>query len=378
MKYDWNLNQLNKLEKKHLFLLKTERLTKEEKEAIKAKIEMIKELKEIIEPKHFVFLENLKDILATKNAFREIIDSYTNIPKEIRKWILNAIHVFHNFEDTHNDVDIPKTKLSNKELIELSHDFFKWLPNKKYIHTFEKFTNPKNHLLRFQSYQQTNSTIGTTYPFYYPFYIPYFLIVKDKSNIDFATLNHEIAHGIYLAHEKYTSSFDFHTYFFGLEGYFFDFLSLEFLKEKKIVSEKIISKLEFNECITAIDEFISFYLTFLRLSLLSHHQKIKIESLYQKILEHNLANLIHENTLSYYFYDDPKSSATYTLSYLINLDLETIYKQDPQYAFYLFESIRKDKCQNIKKTLEQNQITFMHDHYQNLHAKLRKLNLIKK
>ena len=74
--------------------------------------------------------------------------------------------------------------------------------------------------------------------------------------------------------------------------------------------------------------------------------------------------------------ENPRNIARYAFSYLTSLDLEMIYNQDREYAFYLLKNIRKNKTENIFGNLRENQITFMDDGYNNWKKKIKTLDKI--
>ena len=134
-------------------------------------------------------------------------------------------------------------------------------------------------------------------------------------------------------------------------------------------------ELEFEEFINGLYLFLSFYVTYFAIRLYVNKKDTSIESLWKFVLKYDLSHLIKENYFDTFAEIDPVTLANYCLSYLTSLDIENLYRADPEYAFSVFETIRNS---NYSNPLENKPITFMNDHYQNLREKIRKLNLIKK
>lgn len=381
MEYNWDKDKIEKLKKEYINLKRhTSGLQKKDKMSIKNKLNLIKEMENILylpKEKYFSFTFPTKYIDKTKYLPKYTWNNYQEVPKFIRKWVLNSIHAFDKYEDLADKQALPKFQLSDKELVELSHDFFNWLPNKNYTQIANKYMDKDEKLLRIQN-DTYNPYVGNTYPFSYPVYTPYFLIERQNNLNDFCTLNHEVAHGIFFASDTSISLFNNHQYLLELEGCFFDFLSLEFLKEKQIVSQEIIDKLYYNEFLEMLDSnIIAFYFQYLSIVIYQKQKKIHIKDINQKLLELQLPFTINESLLLSYLREDSKRVTRYAISFLTSLDLEKIYVQDRELAFSEFESIRYNKTNDLEKNLADHGITFMHDGYQNLQEKIQKLILTK-
>lgn len=381
MEYNWDKKKIETLKKEYIILKRhTNGLTKEDKIAINNKLKFIKEMLDILCPskeKIFSFSLPTKYMDKTKYLPKYTWKDYQEIPEYICNWIVNSIQALQNYEDLVDKQNLSNFLLSDKELVELSHDFFRWLPNKNYVQKAEKYMDKKENLLRIQN-ASFNSNFGTTYPFSYPLYIPYFLINRENTINDFCTLNHEIAHGIFYASDNGISLASNHQYLLELEGNFFDFLSLEFLKEKEIVSKEVTHKLDFNEFLEMLDSsVVDFYFQYLGISLYSKHKRISMTDISQNLLNQQIPFYINETLLLFYLQEDSKELARCAISFLTSLDLEKLYTQDRDFAFHEFEAIRYNKTNDLEKNLTNHGITFMQDGYQNLQEKIRKLSLIK-
>ena len=306
-----------------------------------------------------------------------IQEDYKSVPSIIRSWILNSTHTLRDVTRNYEEIEIPKSKFTDDEMICLSYDFFDWLPNPNYKKIALKMTDRNLHLLRIQSEGITNY-YGITYPFLYPYYIPYVLVDKKNTVDDFSTLNHEIAHCIFYHPNKTNFLVPDLAYLYELEGYFFDFLSFQFLYEKKIISEQILKNLEYVSLLNVLDDIVSFYLQYLALTLYRKEKKIRLEDVVQKTMEHQFSFEIDPYSFSEVLETPTLLLVRDVLSFLVSVDLEKQYREDKDLAFYQFEKIRINRGQSIEDILRENGITFMEDKYQNVRDKLQRLDLVKK
>ncbi len=379
MEYNWDKEKIEKLKKEYMDLKRhTKGLKNEDLVEIKDKLSMLQEMENIYNEEDVFSFDDCQ-AYADKTEFlpRNTLVDFEKILNIIKKWIRNSVYILQNFKMTSNAKNVPELNLTNDDLVLLSHDFFNWLPNKKYVSLVDKYLSKEEGVLRIQNNETLNYYVGSTYPFYYPYYQPFFLIERENTINDFCTLNHEIAHGIYLSSGTNISLNNHSQYLFELEGYHFDFLSRMFLKEKNIVTFRTLEILEYHEFLSVVEASTSFYLLSVAVSLYHSQKEIKIEKVNQKLIENLISLQLDEDTLCEYLLDEPQDLITYTLSFLTSLDLEKLYTQDRDFAFHEFEEIRYNKTNDLERNLTNHGITFMQDGYQNLQEKIRKLSLIK-
>lgn len=382
MEYNWSIEKIRKHKQQIQYLLRTtEGLTKEDVEIIKENLKHLDYLEQILLPtnKKFTFPSVPKYMDKTHFILKSTYQEYQDIPLEIKKVILKTIQKFSNLDITYSDHELTNFNLSNQELVELSYEFFKWLPtkNKEYEKLFLRYTNPNNHLLHFMNHSISSSVnseiIGSSSYFYFPVYRPYIAVTREYNNNDLCTLNHEIAHGIFYRMDNNKTLNSYHFFLTELEGFFFDFLTIQFLKEKGILNKDIV-QLEYDIFSTQYLNFIKFYLTDRAIKLFESYKKVSIIPIQKDIYKNDLPIIIDETDLIAALQENPKNNARYLLSYFTNLDLEEIYYFDPEYAFYLFEGIRNFKTNNIFQNLTEHGITFMEDNYKNLQKKIKRIN----
>ena len=374
MKYNWDLKQIKNLKKEAIKGLFNSEFTFIEKALIKESLKAINEIeaslifKKNIIP-YYTFSKYIdKTHCITKNIYQE----YKKIPLDMRLDILGATNVFCQLVDLYQDIDLSKINLSNDKLIELSYNFFKWLPteNKEYEQLFLQYTNPNNHLLKFTKI--SNDVVGSCYSIYYPTFLSYFSITRENSIDDFSTLNHELSHGIFFKNGTCISLNNNSYFLYELEGHFFDFLSIEFLKDK--ISQEEIDQLKYSRFHTQLCNFINFYISSFAINLFDKNKEISIVPIQKKVLEKNLPFNITESNLINSLRENPTTNFKYLFSYFTSLDLESIYEFDPEYAFYLFEQIRTNKTDDVYHNLREHGITFMDDGYESLQKTIKYIN----
>lgn len=126
--------------------------------------------------------------------------------------------------------------------------------------------------------------------------------------------------------------------------------------------------------ITACNNFLDFYLIDSSIKQYAKTQRISLEGIQKSFLKEGVEYSLNDEILNMTLQENPRNIARYAFSYLTSLDLEMIYNQDREYAFYLLKNIRKNKTENIFGNLRENQITFMDDGYNNWKKKIKTLD----
>lgn len=368
MEYNWSTKELKEQQRAcYHYLYQTKGLTLEEKDKIKAEINDLKAMKKNrmeLSSIPFYFPKKYID----KNKFLPKRNYLESIPLELKKILLKTSSILQDVQNTYDGVDLPLLNLSNQELVEQSQKFYHWLPNKKYEKLFQLYTNPNYHALRFSTLPAGQK--GNTTFLYYPKYKPYFCIDRDNTIEDFITLNHEIAHGIIFRNSAP------HYFLTELEGEFFDFLSIEYLKD--ILDPTMIEELEYSRFITAHNNLIDFTLLQLAIQCVQKKKEISLESMTEAVMTNELNISLNESMLLTSLQESPKELTKYLISYLASLDLEEVYHKDPEYSLYLLEAIRKNRAENTMDNLRKYSIRFMDDGNKNLKEKVKTLGITKK
>lgn len=376
MDYSWSLEKLKKHQKIVQNCIRiTEGLTKEDIQFLKNSITQLKELQDILQ------------IQSKRNKFHRIqyMDSnkllpvytyqdYQSIPYYIKETLLKATKLLKDLDDTYDSIEIPKLNLSNQELVEMSYDFYSTLPDSTFLQEFIKYTNPKKHLLQFENAQEGNEVGGQTFIFYYPKYIPYFLIYRRNDINDFLSLNHEISHAIMYQYDTYTVDKNNHYFLTELEGYFFDYLSIQYLK--RYYPKKVINQLEYDRITTVLEDFSNSFITDVAIRLFEQNKKITLHQVKNYFQKWNLPFSLNSTLLKESLWEDVRFHSNHAFSFLTSLDLENIYEKDPEYAFYLFQKIRNNKTNNVFQNLSENKISFIgeNENYRHFQKKIKWIN----
>ncbi len=375
MEYVWDQKKLMEIKKAYKDLRKnTEGLTKKDLEKIKKSLSFIKEMKKIIHPprKKYTLKED-KNFSFSYETLKEM----EKIPPFIKKTLLALNQNFIFFKEKIDTEKLPLLPLTNDELISLQHDFFNWLPNKELRNKLNVFLNQKG-LIYFDN-TINNTYSGITYAFHFPYYIPFFHIVRDNTLDDFLACSHEFFHGYSMEYDANISLFPNRYYLHELEGFFAEYLALQFLKEKHLFSS-MLPTLEKNNYLEYIEYLKDFHIQSISYEIYMQKESVSVEEVNKKLLEDQPSFPLNEEMsvdILLSLLDSPTETAAYGFSFLTSLDLEILEQQDRELALEIFLHIRTKKTNNLKKLLEDNHITFMQDNYNNLRKKVLDLHFNK-
>jgi len=260
-----------------------------------------------------------------------------------------------------NTIDIP-----TKEILEITRDFYKNLPDKKYYQEIKKYLNPNNNLLQIDSNHQIIDNVGSLF---HANNHSYGLIYKENTIIDLFVIIHELAHAYFYKYIKANNLSTPYYYIMETEGRFFDYLTENYLIEKGYPKTEI-NKSNIILLEDQLEMITSLYLGKIVVALYNQDKRISEENVKNKI-ESKYTNLIYsfnglEDALTY----SPRDYLKEIISYLTYLDLKEIANHDLEKALFLLENIKKDTNPNIFKTLAKNEITFMKDGYQNFQKEI--------
>ena len=184
------------------------------------------------------------------------------------------------------------------------------------------------------------------------------------------TLIHELAHGTIGIYGNSKN-----VYISEVEGWYFQSLGREFLHDKKIVDDKYINQLEYNDFSVIYDYYISIILYRACEFIKKEKKGLTIDRI-KKVSSRYLNYLsLDEDLLYEYLYTSPIEDYTYLYSYLLSLDLESKYKDDPELSFYNFSKLAINNSIN-HNDLRNCGITFMDDNYKSFRNKVKKINTL--
>lgn len=228
-----------------------------------------------------------------------------------------------------NKIHVPKTDekiiLSDEELFDLVHSFYKDETNKKIFIDFEKLV--KNRRKNFKIYREPNF-IGYADSLYLPYKEQFFLRINIKNSIrDVAILAHEIGHGIQQLNNYDKNIFGKNKIFLEIISTFFELICLEhFSKTNEFSKQSIISMARYHENTKKDAYFLNLYFN------------SKKESLEMPLSEENKEKFLEYFSNSGVQIDD---SLMYCFSYIIAIELYKIFIEDKEKAWFLIEKIIK-------------------------------------
>lgn len=358
MIYNWDIEEINK------FLKINKILKKNNNDDYLTDYDNLVEIKNILINKNF----NLKPLLFyfnktryfSKYTLEYILDDY------LKYSILNSLNYVKDILVNEETFILKEMDISNENLLELSKDFFKFIPNFSHYDEILKILNPSNKSLRIQDYYNGYSCI---FLIDHPYNKAFILLERDNSLNDLLSLNHELAHSIYTP--LYTPI----SYLHELEGTFFEQLTLEFLKDK--ISKEYYEKLKYDCYFDNIDNLYAFYIHNVALKLKDNKKRLNIKNFIQEFANDEITLLLEKEDLINVLNISTLNYACYAFSFLVSLDLKNLMDKDLEKAYYEFEAIRTNKEEDLFTNLKKHSITFFYDGYENLQKEVATLKRIK-
>ena len=226
--------------------------------------------------------------------------------------------------------------LNNDQLIELVREAIRLIPDKSLNLSFDKYFDPKNHLVNIQHIKYPLDTYGTTINDFVN-NINYINLYRTNSLYDIFSTFHEFFHAHIRSYEKYNYSTSKKVIYGETEGYFANFLIYHLINNLNIDKNLLLFKIQYDfNCIL---------------------DNLKLLSIYNKSLKESCESDI---------FGDILGSIEHSISYLCGLDLFYIYQNDPEKALHALYNIPNLKGENIKQELLKNEITFFEDNCKNL------------
>lgn len=356
MEYTWDMDRLCKYETQiKRFMASNKHLKKEIKIELQMSLQNIRYMNSLFynSPRTMSIFKQWK-MNSIQKLVKVAFQNNEKIPTYLIDMAMKSASSFMEYDACDFNQSLPRCNFSNQELVDMSEDFFRWIGHPSYLEKFSKYTDPKNHLLQFVKKDDLYYS-GITMPLFYPNPGLWILINRENTLLDFFTLNHECAHAIMSSEE--TAGYDQTEHFFlkELEGYYFEFLTSQYLKEK--LDKKTVIQLETQNFFNFYLNFNRFYITQLALYMYQKKRAVSSFSIQKFIMMKGLPFEINETELYNALLKNPNEDVRYIVSYFVNLELENIYKEDPEKSFWQFENIRKSKLNSIDEILKANGIT---------------------
>lgn len=255
--------------------------------------------------------------------------------------------------------------LSIKEIMDLLHDFFKNGTNKKTWELFQKIYNENKKSIRFIN----GDTLDYTGELIYLEYFKKFYIMGCRQNEfeDILTFAHEFGHAIQFASNFKSTVYGELNIYLEIISIFFELICNEyfintFKREATINGYNTLSK-HLNSA-----QNVSSELTLLKAIQIDSNETIN--TLRNNIDE--LIALLTKEDITHIMTLRPSRDYIYVIAFTIATNLFMIYKNDPEYAFYLvykiinldlnlsqeeyFKLLQNLDITNIEKTKEYNEL----------------------
>lgn len=371
MEYNWDLNKLKHLKKEYQMIrLRTQDLTKEDKLYCCQKEEDLNDMiKNMTSNEEYIVKKLRIEILSKPHIKNNQIREYNAIPKFVRKMLFNSIKAIH---DVREFASIPYShiSLSNQDLIDLAREFFRWIPNKNYYPFIDSYTNLRNHYLRFSP---TSSLYynGGTFFFDLDHSTPYFEVRRKQTLEDIFILNHELAHGIY---GNLIRNFENSSYYYlaELEGLYFEYLTVPFLEEKKLITHEETQIFYLDQLDIFFNCLSTFYFHYLLIRFKKKRIPPMIENLEFFLDLDEIPFVIDEEMLREILKEKVQVDAKYAFSYLVSFYLQNL--NDVEKSFSLFEKLKYNRTPELQDLFNKHNMN-IHDFY---YLKERTLSLTKK
>ncbi len=278
--------------------------------------------------------------------YNSLVSDFDTIDKRLEyidpiiEFLVNGITHFVEtpFYDQYMNFQTPKDiKLTNKEIMELIHDFYQSLPDKEIRNLFNKAFSKNKENYRIKG-DETNTLL---LPYINSFYIN---VAANASNTKKVISSiHEYGHAIDYGIRKKTSDYESTYPFIELPSLFFESLAGDYLKEKlpkakRNIKDEELSRLVglFNASNTLITEYDGF----------------KQEKLNYPLKYAYLLRVYGKKELEYIPNSPALRTFNYVIPFLTSIELLEEYKSDPEKTLNLLKTI-------IKSNDEENYLAYL-------------------
>lgn len=283
----------------------------------------------------------LHDLLDTKDKFfseenfeMEFLEQeYKNLVPSSFLW--NSVREFSTFHFP-DDIDVPMVpdlKISNKDVLDLVHDFFKNATNKEIYELFMKLFKERKKYLHF-----VNSAPEDFYgdSIYLPYSNELFIqMTRQYEFADISTLAHEYGHGIQFLVSFHDNMYQKNIVFIEIISMFFEMIITEYYSNgNELKKGAIINQFDSLDTLFEDARFLWQELDVL--------ETFKIREFENKnVLKAKMQSFIDNPTLNIEELCDclPSGNYLYIIATTIATELFMIYLNDPDKAFYLLFKI---------------------------------------
>ena len=280
-----------------------------------------------------------------------LLSEYQNLIGSQNLWPLCETLAKHVNDDLPN-FPYPDLHLTNNDLLELTHDFFKNATSKEIYQIFLKLFKQRKNIYFTDELDELNFHADSMF---LTFDESFYLRMEKKNEFaDIATMAHEFGHGIQFL-INYNGTLLTTLYVFReLISTFFELLCTEYYTKDLTLGKKAIaSNYEFWD-ITCENAFL-LNKEFQILQSIKNNSNPDIISIknYINFFIHHSDNDELVETIGIH----PSDDFIYIIGYIFAIELYLIYKENPDYAFYLLKKImaidlRKDAKSYFKEIID--------------------------
>ena len=310
--------------------------------------ELKQKLEKFIKMRNIVVPEQSADLEMTIDTIQTAIDKIKIIERETVEE--DILYAYYNLKDyrflwsfcenlaeyiTDDMPKLPETtlKISDKEAMDLTHDFFKKCTPPDIYELFMHLFRQKKHFYFINESEPTFYADSLFLKFDKSFYAQ---MNRKYEFDDITTIAHEYGHGIQFLLNYHSSLFNQLAPFSEIISTFFELICTEYYTQDSSLGKIAISA---NYLLWDINCESALAIT----QLLQILKAIDIEKYETKQdLYENIALFIEANqseALEELLETSPSNDFAYVLAYIIAIELFLIYQKDPEYAFYLIKRL---------------------------------------
>jgi len=295
--------------------------------------------------------------------FIEDILPYTN-PTSI-ELLLKAKDIVINYQNIIKHINLKPLYLNNQQLVDYTMSLISQIPNKKMVDEINSLIKSENNLLHIKHRKKLPTDFFGFSVVNYIDHIPYGVISRENTIQDVITLCHEMFHMVLNKDKPLDLLTHKHDLYTEAEGYLSNLICYDLLT-KDHYDEKEITFIRSWDLVKNTTSIINTFVTYTLLGYLKEDDTIRLRDAKKKLKEENVLVKINSKNYKSYFRDSYLSDVNNAFSYLCALDIYNKYQQVPDKAMHNLYTISNSKGTDIITELNQAEITFHQDGYQNL------------
>lgn len=376
-RYNWNINTLRK-KREELLNISTDKMNKRKSKIMESSINTYNNLLSdysIIHKKNDI--DEYDEDSEFENQNEEILYFIENELPTVSKNNIRLIKEsipYMNFNG--NDlIELSNLKMTNERMMYYVTKLFETIPSKDIKDKFLYVTDPKKELINIQYVKNRDSCDSTGYCYCDYFdSITYINILRENTFLDFVTIVHEIMHMILEIDADHYKRNPENVIYTEMEGSFANFLAIDFIRNRFDKTEADL--LEENEYQIMKSYAVDIAISSKIIENTDKKGNVKMGPIKDYFEDNNM--VLNTEELTGYLPIDLFVDSTYSLAYLMALDIFEIYKKDPVSGIAILERIGQKIYKESKKLkLANTDLTFYKDGYKNLKEKTKTISKYK-